>query len=93
MGKFGAIDTGVEVDEDVYVRFTFPTYGYAAGDVVRARADMRDRQSVHVQIWSRDHKEVVAAWGDLASFVELSAMEVLALAAAGLLPEESYGNV
>jgi hypothetical protein len=92
MGKMGSHDPAVEVDEEIYVRFKFASYGYSPGAIVKARAGVRDHTGVHVQIWSKEHNEVVPAWSDLASFDELNAMEVLALAAAGLLPEEQHGE-
>lgn len=93
MGKLGSHEPAIEVDEDVYVRFKFANYGYLPGAIVKARADMRDPTGVHVKIWSLEHGEVVPAWCDLGQFEELNAMEVLALAAAGLLPKESYDDV
>lgn len=92
MGKMGSIGPGAEADEESYVRFFFSTYGWPAGAIVRARVDRRDENGVHVQIWSKEDDEIVPAWSDLSHFRELTEMEVLALAAAGLIPEEQYGE-
>ena len=71
------------MSETVYVRFKWDNFGYMPGDVVQCRLNERDNKGVHVTMRSPEDKEEINAWSDLGSFEELTAMEVIAHAAAG----------
>jgi hypothetical protein len=87
MGKFGSVGSCKQVDETAYYRLTEDRYGYTNGAVVAARVDHRDRLGAHVHLLSKDFGVMIPLWTDIASLQELTAMEVMALAAAGRLPE------
>jgi len=73
------------VDETIYVRFTFDNYGYRAGSIIPAKLLKRDVIGVHVEMRHPHGDDYLRAWSDLGSFEEITAMELIALAADGQL--------
>jgi hypothetical protein len=84
----GSIGKPVPVNEVVYIRFKHANYGYDKGTILAVIANERDTIGVHVWLHSKQESKLVRAWSDLGCFQELSAMEVLAYASEGSLPEE-----
>lgn len=68
---------------EVYIQFDAPVYGYDAGTIVRAQLLDKDKNGVHVRVFSRRHNELVNAWSDLGGFHEVPAMEIIARAVNG----------
>jgi hypothetical protein len=69
----------------IYIRFRFENYGYQAGDIIKVQLNKRDGKGVHVTMWSPLSRGYINAWSDLGSFYELSGLEVIVLAAEGIL--------
>lgn len=70
---------------DIYVRFTRrSSYGFKSGDIIKGTLTERDKGGIYV-IFDSSPTNLFPflAWSDLSSFEEISAMELLALAADG----------
>lgn len=77
------------MDEFSYVRFNRDAYGFKSGEVVAVSILKRDHLGIQIALRPRGDgsSDPFNAWSDLGGFIEVDAMEVVALAAAGRLPD------